>query len=271
MGALHHFSIPWNPDEIEQREGRIRRYGNQNKEVRIYTYLTTNIAQFRLQTLERKSQLIKQAFGKRDRETGGAIRHVENEVDMDYMELLAATTGNPDIKENAEVSKTLMKLKMLEKSYNDSKIKAISKVGFLESELEYELSSYKSKIEFMEKNPYDKTNFSMELKTENGFETFEDRSKAAIHLVHALSNGDKHEIIGKYKGRDICVSFFNGRPVLIDWNKEEGPGIFDGIKFEGWQADEGSKIIGWMDRLIGMKEALVEKQGTRIKEDEESI
>jgi len=271
MGALHHFSIPWNPDEIEQREGRIRRYGNQNKEVRIYTYLTTNIAQFRLQTLERKSQLIKQAFGKRDRGTGGAIRHVENEVDMDYMELLAATTGNPDIKENAEVSKTLMKLKMLEKSYNDSKIKAISKVGFLESELEYELSSYKSKSEFMEKNPYDKTKFSMELKTENGFEIFEDRSKAAIHLVHALSNGAKHEIIGKYKGRDICVSFFNGRPVLIDWNKEEGPGIFDGIKFEGWQAEQGSKIIGWMDRLIGMKEAWVEKQEIKIKEDEESI
>lgn len=36
--ALHHLQVPWRPRDLEQREGRILRQGNENKEVRIYTY-----------------------------------------------------------------------------------------------------------------------------------------------------------------------------------------------------------------------------------------
>lgn len=36
--ALHHLQVPWRPRDLEQREGRILRQGNENEEVRIYTY-----------------------------------------------------------------------------------------------------------------------------------------------------------------------------------------------------------------------------------------
>jgi hypothetical protein len=38
--ALHHLDAPWRPADIEQREGRILRQGNENEFVSIYRYVT---------------------------------------------------------------------------------------------------------------------------------------------------------------------------------------------------------------------------------------
>jgi hypothetical protein len=38
--ALHHLDAPWRPADIEQREGRIIRQGNQNAEVEVIRYVT---------------------------------------------------------------------------------------------------------------------------------------------------------------------------------------------------------------------------------------
>ena len=40
--ALHHLDCPWRPSDLQQREGRIIRQGNENNEVDIYTYVTEN-------------------------------------------------------------------------------------------------------------------------------------------------------------------------------------------------------------------------------------
>ena len=40
--ALHHVDCPWRPSDLQQREGRIIRQGNENPEVEIYTYVTEN-------------------------------------------------------------------------------------------------------------------------------------------------------------------------------------------------------------------------------------
>ena len=40
--ALHHLDCPWRPSDLQQREGRIIRQGNENPEVDIYTYVTEN-------------------------------------------------------------------------------------------------------------------------------------------------------------------------------------------------------------------------------------
>ena len=38
--ALHHVDVPWRPADLEQREGRAIRQGNQNAEVEILNYVT---------------------------------------------------------------------------------------------------------------------------------------------------------------------------------------------------------------------------------------
>src|SRR5699024_5520842 len=40
--ALHHVDCPWRPADLEQREGRIIRQGNQNEAVELYSYATDN-------------------------------------------------------------------------------------------------------------------------------------------------------------------------------------------------------------------------------------
>ena len=39
LAALHHLDCPWRPSDLQQREGRIIRQSNENKEVDIYTYV----------------------------------------------------------------------------------------------------------------------------------------------------------------------------------------------------------------------------------------
>lgn len=40
--AVHHVDVPWRPSDLTQRDGRIVRQGNENKEVQIYRYVAKN-------------------------------------------------------------------------------------------------------------------------------------------------------------------------------------------------------------------------------------
>src|SRR5439155_5638668 len=59
--ALHHLDAPWKPAEVEQREGRILRQGNDNEEVAVYRYVTTgSFDAYMWQALETKARFISQ-------------------------------------------------------------------------------------------------------------------------------------------------------------------------------------------------------------------
>ncbi len=61
--ALHHLDAPWKPAEVEQREGRILRQGNENEEVAIFRYVTEgSFDAYMWQTLETKARFISQVM-----------------------------------------------------------------------------------------------------------------------------------------------------------------------------------------------------------------
>ena len=61
--ALHHLDVPWLPSDIEQREGRIERQGNQNEEIELYAYATLgSVDATSWQLLERKARFIAAAL-----------------------------------------------------------------------------------------------------------------------------------------------------------------------------------------------------------------
>lgn len=61
--ALHHLDVPWLPSDIEQREGRIERQGNQNDEIELYGYATSgSMDATNWQMLERKARFIAMAM-----------------------------------------------------------------------------------------------------------------------------------------------------------------------------------------------------------------
>jgi N12 class adenine-specific DNA methylase len=74
LKALHHLDVPWLPSQIEQREERIERQGNQHDEIDIYAYATLGSMDATMwQNNERKARFIEAALSG-DR----AIRRLED-------------------------------------------------------------------------------------------------------------------------------------------------------------------------------------------------
>jgi N12 class adenine-specific DNA methylase len=115
--ALHHLDAPWKPAEVEQRDGRILRQGNENKEVAIYRYVTEgSFDAYMWQALETKARFISQVM------TGdNAARRAEDigGQELSYAEVKAIASGNPAVLTLAEADAELQRLNLLKKNHLD--------------------------------------------------------------------------------------------------------------------------------------------------------
>jgi hypothetical protein len=115
--ALHHLDAPWRPADIEQRDGRILRQGNQNPEVQVIRYVTEgSFDTYMWQTLERKAAFIAQV-------TRGDLpdRDVDDIGDqaLSFAEVKALATGDPLVLEKAAVDADVARLIRLERAHHD--------------------------------------------------------------------------------------------------------------------------------------------------------
>lgn len=113
--ALHHLDCPWRPADLQQREGRIIRQGNENSEVDIYSYVTEGTFDAYLyQLVERKQKFIAQIMTSKS-----PVRSAEDVDDqaLSYAEIKALASGNPLIKEKMDLDIEVTKLKLLKSSH----------------------------------------------------------------------------------------------------------------------------------------------------------
>ena len=109
--ALHHLDAPWRPRDIEQREGRILRQGNANKEVQIYRYVTEgSFDAYMWQTLETKARFIHQVM--RGETSVRAAEDLESGA-LTYAEIKAIASGNPAVVEKIKIDTEVRKLDQL--------------------------------------------------------------------------------------------------------------------------------------------------------------
>src|SRR5271165_1876296 len=115
--ALHHLDAPWKPAEVEQRDGRILRQGNENEEVAVYRYVTEgSFDAYMWQALETKARFIGQVI------TGdNAARRAEDvgSQELSYAEVKAIASGNPAVLTLAESDAELQRLSILRKNHAD--------------------------------------------------------------------------------------------------------------------------------------------------------
>ena len=115
--ALHHLDAPWKPAEVEQRDGRILRQGNENEEVAIYRYVTEgSFDAYMWQALETKARFISQVMtgdnaNRRAEDIGGQ--------ELSYAEVKAIASGNPAVLTLAEADAELQRLTLLKKNHLD--------------------------------------------------------------------------------------------------------------------------------------------------------
>lgn len=111
LKAIHHLDVPWRPADMIQREGRILRRGNQNKNVIIYRYITeSSFDSYSWQILETKQRFITQFL------TGTtyqrSIEDLENQV-LTYAQVKALALAEPLMKQLAEKENEVKNLKIL--------------------------------------------------------------------------------------------------------------------------------------------------------------
>lgn len=126
--ALHHIDVPWRPSDIEQREGRIIRQGNDCKEVEIFRYATEGtFDSYSWQTIEYKQKFISQVMT--NKPLGRSIDDVD-EAALNYAEIKSLATGDPRIKRQLELSTQVDNLRREKAEFEADRMKAREEITF---------------------------------------------------------------------------------------------------------------------------------------------
>ena len=240
--ALHHMTVPYRPSDIEQREGRIIRFGNKNKNVRIYRYIQEkSYDSYQWQMQERKAAFINQAL------SGGTVEELEEMSDFQLTarEAKAIASGNPLLLEKIEVEDKLNKLKSLRNKFNTDKL-----------DMKDRLARLPSTISKIEKNIADT---EADIKTINAHETkdfeitfgktkFTERAEAAKALEKTISKAPRNGtrvLIGSYKGLDVYYSstIAKGTQYILKGAKE-------------YVVEAGESSLGNITRIINTVEKI---------------
>ena len=124
--AVHHLDVGWRPSDMTQRNGRIIRQGNRNKEVQVYQYVTEGTFDaYRYQTLENKQKFISQIMTSQS-----PVRSCDDvdEQALSYAEIKALCAGNPLIKEKMDLDIDVARLKVLKADHQSQQYRMEDKL-----------------------------------------------------------------------------------------------------------------------------------------------
>ena len=117
--ALHHLDVPWRPSDIEQREGRIIRRGNENQHVHIYRYITKDTFDaYSWQIIERKQKMISQFMSPT---TGERSMEDIDDRALNYAEIKACCVSDERMKEQMQLDNEVRLLKVAKTTYLNQK------------------------------------------------------------------------------------------------------------------------------------------------------
>ena len=206
--ALHHLDCPWRPSDLEQREGRIVRQGNRNKEVEIYSYVTEGTFDaYSYQTVENKQKFIGQIFTSKS-----PARCAEDidEVAFNYAIIKSQCTGDPRIKEKLELDTEVTKLKLLKANFLNEKYELEDKVRrdipLQITATEQRIENFKSDITLRDNSTYkNEDNFSPMILLGKQYDEKKSAGKALLTVVQSVVKSDTS--IGNYRGFDLTIEF----------------------------------------------------------------
>ena len=209
LAALHHLDCPWRPSDLQQREGRIIRQGNENKEVDIYTYVTENtFDSYLYQLVESKQKFIGQIMTSKS-----PVRSAEDidETALSYAEIKALCAGNPHIKEKMDLDIDVSRLKLLKANHlsqryslEDQILKEFpQKIKSLEQRIE----GYRADIDQRKRNTEpNEDGFSPMIMPGGTVREKKAAGDAILGLCKSMTSPDPIPI-GQYRGFDMELSF----------------------------------------------------------------
>lgn len=210
MVALHHMDAPWRPADLEQREGRIIRQGNEFYEqdpdgfaVEIYRYATKQTYDSRMwEIIETKARAIEQF------KADSTLREIEDvsSESANAAEMKAGASGNPLILESISLSADLRKLQAMKKSWERSRFDLEKKIKQAEDKTGWVYNNAKMAAEFsgmVEPKNKDKLGMKMFGVTINSEKDVKADDLAAKMMASADTLEGKK--VGSYRGIDIYM------------------------------------------------------------------
>ena len=207
--ALHHLDCPWRPADLQQREGRIIRQGNDNKEVDIYTYVTENtFDSYLYQLVESKQKFIGQIMTSKS-----PVRSAEDidETALSYAEIKALCTGNPLIKEKMDLDIDVGRLKLLKANHLSQKYSLEDQIlqEFPQkiARLEQRIAGYQKDMEHLaNETKLNADGFSPMVIHDRVYASKKSAGSAILEECRAMTNPDP-VVIGSYRGFSMELSF----------------------------------------------------------------
>jgi N12 class adenine-specific DNA methylase len=207
--ALSHLDCPWRPSDLQQREGRIIRQGNDNPEVDIYTFVTENtFDSYLYQLVESKQKFIGQIMTSKS-----PVRSAEDvdEAALSYAEIKALATGNPHIKEKMDLDIDVSRLKLLKANHLSQKYaledQIIKEFPQKINACEQRIQGLKADIEYLKTQTHP---------NEDGFSpmqidgvTYTDKKEAGTKILEACKAKTQPEatMLGMYRGYTMELAF----------------------------------------------------------------
>lgn len=199
--ALHHIDVPWRPSDMEQREGRIIRQGNTNKEVEIFRYVTEgSFDSYMYQILENKQRFISQIMVDNTSSISRSADDIGEQI-LSYEEIKSIATGNPYILEKFKIDNEVNRLSNI---VNRLKIERTNMNNQLET-LPNKIESLKLKISKTEKDialrdSNESENFEMTIQNN----IYNKRSDAGEELYKQRINFNREtKVIGELNGFEL--------------------------------------------------------------------
>ena len=206
--AVHHLDVGWKPSDMTQRNGRIIRQGNMNKEVKVFNYVTEGtFDSYLFQTLENKQRFISQIMTSKS-----PVRSCEDvdEQALSYAEIKALCAGNPLIKEKMDLDVQVAKLKVLKADHQSQKFrlqdKLLTKFPADIQETNAHIAGLKVDAQLAAAHPQGKEEFcGMVIKGV----TYDEKKTAGERLVLACSElpNAEEKVIGSYRGFELSLRF----------------------------------------------------------------
>ena len=206
--AVHHLDVGWKPSDMTQRNGRIIRQGNMNKEVKVFNYVTEGtFDSYLFQTLENKQRFISQIMTSKS-----PVRSCEDvdEQALSYAEIKALCAGNPLIKEKMDLDVQVAKLKVLKADHQSQKFrlqdKLLTKFPADIQEVNAHIAGLKADAQLAAAHPQGKEEFcGMTIKGV----AYDEKKTAGERLVLACSElpNAEEKVIGSYRGFELSLRF----------------------------------------------------------------
>lgn len=279
--ALHHMDAPWRPSDIEQREGRILRQGNDNEEIQIYNYVTErSFDAYMWQTLAKKAGFIGQAM------SGDlSIREME-EVDEFVVSAgaaMALATGDDRFIELEQLKLDVDTLETQRNQHNENVRQAersLKGIPGVSPSLPEVVNQIEEKIAILKDDYSHKQDLSGDkFKVVLDGTPYTDRKLAGIKMLDLFDKAPvQDKVIGEYSGLEIRISVSERMDPSVGkkvYTKDLVTGKY-GVKIQVGESDLGAirsleNVFPALEKMLAYSEEQLELGIKKIEENEKLV